>query len=231
MTLTFDQRPSDSPYIDRVWHSHSERPGVFSSIAALHWEMVVSKFEGQITMTIRGPETCATRFSYPAGAEWLGIDFKLGTFLRHLPPSRVKNLQDVTLPATAFQSFWLYGSTWRLPDFENAETFVTRLVRAELLAQDAVVEAMLQGRPHDLSPRAGQYRFVHATGISHRLHQQIARARRAAACLKQGESILDTVYDAGYSDQPHLTRALKHFIGCTPAEINATPIVSLHKSE
>jgi len=27
------------------------------------------------------------------------------------------------------------------------------------------------------------------------------------------------VYEAGYFDQPHLTRALKHFIGLTPAQI------------
>jgi AraC-like DNA-binding protein len=29
----------------------------------------------------------------------------------------------------------------------------------------------------------------------------------------------DVVYEAGYFDQPHLTRALKHFIGQTPAQI------------
>jgi methylphosphotriester-DNA--protein-cysteine methyltransferase len=37
--------------------------------------------------------------------------------------------------------------------------------------------------------------------------------------LRQGASILDTVYQAGYFDQPHLTRALKRFTGQTPAQI------------
>jgi AraC-like DNA-binding protein len=37
--------------------------------------------------------------------------------------------------------------------------------------------------------------------------------------LKQGVSILDTVYEAGYFDQAHLTRSLKHLIGQTPAQI------------
>ena len=41
----------------------------------------------------------------------------------------------------------------------------------------------------------------------------------AAAILRQGLSILDVVYEAGYYDQPHLTRSLKHFIGLTPAQI------------
>jgi hypothetical protein len=37
--------------------------------------------------------------------------------------------------------------------------------------------------------------------------------------LTQGVSILDTVHEAGYFDQAHLTRSLRHFIGQTPARI------------
>jgi hypothetical protein len=37
--------------------------------------------------------------------------------------------------------------------------------------------------------------------------------------LQQGVSILDTVEQAGYFDQPHLTRSLKYLIGQTPAQI------------
>jgi methylphosphotriester-DNA--protein-cysteine methyltransferase len=45
------------------------------------------------------------------------------------------------------------------------------------------------------------------------------RAQHAQALLQQGVSILDTVDEAGYFDQPHLTRSLKQFIGYTPAQI------------
>ena len=41
----------------------------------------------------------------------------------------------------------------------------------------------------------------------------------ATNLLTQGISILDTVHEAGYFDQAHLTRSLKHFIGQTPARI------------
>jgi AraC-like DNA-binding protein len=37
--------------------------------------------------------------------------------------------------------------------------------------------------------------------------------------LGQGVSILDAVYELGYYDQPHLTRALKQWVGHTPAQI------------
>jgi methylphosphotriester-DNA--protein-cysteine methyltransferase len=55
--------------------------------------------------------------------------------------------------------------------------------------------------------------------LTHSALQQIERARQAAALLEQGLSILDVVCEAGYFDQPHLTRSLKRFIGQTPAQI------------
>jgi methylphosphotriester-DNA--protein-cysteine methyltransferase len=55
--------------------------------------------------------------------------------------------------------------------------------------------------------------------MTHSYIQQIERARRALVLLQQGASILDTVHDTGYFDQSHLTRALKHLVGQTPAQI------------
>jgi methylphosphotriester-DNA--protein-cysteine methyltransferase len=49
--------------------------------------------------------------------------------------------------------------------------------------------------------------------------EQMQRAQRAAALLEQGKPILDTVFEAGYYDQPHLTRSLKQWVGRTPAQI------------
>jgi len=70
-----------------------------------------------------------------------------------------------------------------------------------------------------LSSRSVQRRFCHATGISQRTARQIERARTAVRLLKDGASILDTVEQAGYADQSHLTRALKRLAGLTPAEL------------
>jgi methylphosphotriester-DNA--protein-cysteine methyltransferase len=64
-----------------------------------------------------------------------------------------------------------------------------------------------------------QRRFLRATGVTQATVRQIERARYATLLLQQGTSILDATYEAGYFDQPHLTRSLKHFIGQTPAQI------------
>jgi hypothetical protein len=193
--------------------------------------IVVSKYEGKIFLTVRGPETKATNLEYPAEAEWFGIDFKLGTYMPHFPPESLVNFNDVNLPEASSQSFWLHGSAWQFPTFENVDTFVNRLVRAGLLIHDPVVGSVLAGEPQKLKTRALQGRFLRATGLPLKSIQQIKRARHAAARLGQGAEIIDTVFEAGYFDQPHLTRSLKHFIGYTPTNILGAPIVSLTKNE
>jgi hypothetical protein len=226
MFLIFHDRPSDSPFVEKVWRSHSERADTFLSVAASHFEMVVTRSRGNTSLTLRGPETRATTVECPAEGEWLGIRFKLGTFMPRLTPGRLRDRKDVTLPDASSRSFWLNGSAWEYPDFENAETFVARLVREGIITRDTWVAAAVQGQPSAQSLRSTQRHFLHATG-------QIERARYATNLLRQGVSILDAVHEAGYFDQAHLTRSLGHLIGQTPVEIGrgSTQLSFLYKTE
>jgi helix-turn-helix protein len=218
--IIFDEdRPSKSPFVERVWRCHSEVAGPFLSIAQSRCELVVTKLRGKVTLTVRGPETKATPLGdCPADGEWLGIRLKPGAFLPHLP---ARTLVDatVTLPEATSTSFWLGGSTWQFPDYDNADTFVDRLVRSGLLVRDDIVDAVAQGQLKDLSLRSAQRRFRHATGLTHSMVRQMERARYAKEFLQQGISICDTIGQAGYYDQAHLTRSLKRFSGLTPAQI------------
>lgn len=219
MSFVFDERPSDSPLVERIWRTQSERAGNFMSRAASNWEMVVTRYNGKTSLTAHGPETKATLADFPSNAEFFGITFRLGTFMPHLPVRNLLDRKDATLPEATSQSFWLHGSAWQFPDFDNADTFVAQLVRAGLLVRDPVVDAVLQGQPPGLSVRAVQNRFLQATGLTHKAVQQIERARLAAALAVQGVPILDIVYEAGYYDQAHLTNALKRFTGQTPGQL------------
>lgn len=218
MGFIFETRPSDSPLVERIWSTHSEDGGSFTSLAASQWEMVVTRQSGRTTLTVRGPETKARPAPIPEYAEFLGITFKLGTFMPHLP---VRNLVDreLNLPEAMAKSFWLNGCMWQFPDFENADTFVDRLVRRELLVHEPVVEATIQGQLKEASLRSVQRRFLKATGLTHVAVRQIERARLAMELLQQGVSILDTVDRAGYYDQAHMTNSLKYLVGQTPAQI------------
>jgi AraC-like DNA-binding protein len=113
---------------------------------------------------------------------------------RH-PARTLIDRNDVDLPSASSRSFWLEGSAWEYPDFENAETFVARLVRSGLLARDAAVGAALRGEVQSLSRRSTQRHFLHATGMTHATFRKIQRARFAASLLRQGVSIADAVHE------------------------------------
>jgi hypothetical protein len=219
MLLLFDDRPSDSPLVERIWECRSGDAGTFSSVAASHWEMVVSRLAEGTRITLRGPETRATSAVCPAASEWLGIRFKLGTFLPQVPMAQIRDRQDVTLPRATARSFWLDGSIWEYPTFDDAEAFVARLVHAGLIGVDPLVDAVVHGRGQALSTRSVQRRFLRATGMTHAAHRRIERARHAANLLTAGTTVQQVVHEAGYFDQAHLSRSLKRLIGQTPGQI------------
>lgn len=218
MSFIFDERPSPSSLINSIWRTESHTDGSFISSAATTCQMVVTKYQGNTTVTLRGPETIATHADFPADAEFFGINFTLGTFMPHLPTRQIMDRRDLTLPEATATAIWLQGSAWEIPTFENMDVFVERLVRKGMLVHEPVVSATIQGYAPDLSLRAVQYRFLHATGLTYSTVRQIERAHQAVALLEKGTSILDTVYEAGYFDQAHLTRSLKRFMGQTPTQ-------------
>ena len=212
-----DNRLSDSPLIERVWRCHSEGSGMFVSVATSHWDFVVTRLEGKLTVTLKGPETKASEVFCPADGEWLGIRFKAGTFMPQVPVSRLIDVNR-DLPSST-RTFRLDGGAWEYPTFDNAEAFVARLAHAGLIARDAAVAAALDGDERALSARGAQRHFLFATGMSHSALKQIERARHAANLLRSGVSIVDTVEEAGFFDQAHLSRSLRGLIGLTPARI------------
>ena len=181
--------------------------------------MVITRVKGRTFLTVRGPETKATMADCPAEGEWFGVRFKTGTFMPLMRCGDLRDRNDVTLPNATGRSFWLNGSAWDFPSFENAETFVKRLVQAGLLVADGTVASAIRGELQQVSTRTEQRRVRQITGLTHGAIHQIERARQATILLRRGVPILDVVEQAGYYDQAHLTRSLQRFIGLTPARI------------
>jgi AraC-like DNA-binding protein len=219
MFFDFEERPSDSPMVDKVWRTRSADAGSFTSTAAVQSGIVVSRHQGGLFITFRGPETHASTADFPAEAEWFGIYLSLGAFYPHLPLVGLKDRNDVTLPNATNRSFYIYGSAWDFPTFDNADAFIARLVREGLLAMDPLIGETMAGRTPNLAPRTVQSRFVQATGITKATIHQIERANAAFQMLKDGRRIVDVVFEAGYFDQAHVTRSMRRFFGSTPGEI------------
>jgi len=218
MNILHEERLSDSPYVEMIMHGWAQGTGSTIRPAETHWHMVFVKHASGVQSLVVGPLTTSGIVSWVGSAEILWIKFKIGTFIPHLPARNFLD-KETTLPGAASKSFWLKGSAWQFPDYENSDTFVNKLVRNELLGCDPIVNAAIQGHPQEVSLRTVRQRFLQITGLTQNHIRQVERAQRAATLLEQGNSILDTVAEAGYFDQPHLTRSLKHFIGRTPAQI------------
>ena len=220
MSIIFDEdRASDSPFVERVWRCHSEGSGPFIAVASGHWELVVTRLQGELTVSLHGPETRPREVYCPPDGDWLAIRFKSGTFMPQVPTARLLDGQDMVLPGAWRRSFRLNGSVWQVPSFDNAETFVARLAKAGIIARDPAVAAALQGDVQALSRRSVQRHFLHATGMTYAALRQIERARYATILLRRGVSVSDVVHEAGYFDQAHMTRGLRSLIGLTPAMI------------
>jgi hypothetical protein len=211
-------RLSDSPYIEMVWHGLSGPKYDVICPADSQWHFLLIKHDGRVKVSVEGPLTHALPKTQPEGLEFLVIKFKLGIFMPYFPVTNLVN-NEFVLPEGSSTTFWLNGSIWELPTFENAESFVERLAREDLLVCDPVIDAVLQSHPQELSDRTLRRRFLQATGLTHGTIHQIERAKQAADLLGRGASILDVVFEVGYADQPHLTRSLKKFYGQTPAQI------------
>jgi AraC-like DNA-binding protein len=215
-----ENRVEPSAFVERVWRTRGVAEKAMISVAVPHWQIVVVKHARRrpASVIVRGPETKATIVEIPQDAEFLGIEFKLGTFI---PALAVETLVDVgmELDAVSNTKISLAGSNWEIPSFENAADFVAHLARNGALVRDSVVEQILLRKPVAITERSAQRRFLRATGLTYGTVRQIERAERTVALLAAGTSILDAVETAGYSDQAHMTRSLQRFLGKTPGRL------------
>jgi len=178
-------RTSGSPLVEETWQARSEPEDSFISVAATHWEMVVTRQRGAARLTVRGPETKATTVPVPQDAEFFGIQFSSGTFMPELPPGRLVD-RTLTLPEVTGTSFWLDGSAWEVPGPDNADAFVHRLAQAGLLVHDPIVAEALSGEVRGPSTRSVERRVARATGLNRGVIERIRRAGRAVELLAQG---------------------------------------------
>ncbi|GED89947.1 helix-turn-helix domain-containing protein [Streptomyces sp. 6-11-2] len=231
--LEIESRPSELPYIERVWRSRSEDVSRMTSIATSHWELVFWEHHGQVQAAVLGPEPKACLAPVPKDATFFGISFALGTSMPHIPISRLVG-GSAEIPDVTPHSVWLKGSAWHPPDYDNAEAFVRRMVREGIVDCDPIVPAMLDGATLDVSERTLQRRLVAATGLTWGAIRQIRRAREAAVLIQEGAPAQDVVHRLGYFDQPHLARSLARYIGRTATRLSAPdraePLSLLYKT-
>lgn len=90
---------------------------------------------------------------------------------------------------------------------------------AARLWQEPGARLAVLGRELALSERQLRRRFVSAVGYGPRTFARIARFQRLLALLRSGEELAAAAAEAGYADQPHMTREAVRLAGRTPAAL------------
>jgi AraC-like DNA-binding protein len=219
VALRFENRASDSPWIDTVWTCTSEQVTEMTSVAAVCWGLVFWQRDGTSYAAVSGPETATGTAPVPEGASFVGIEFAVGTSLRTLPPPTLVDGGGVELPDTSRRSFRLDGARWDTPGPDDAEALVSRLVRWGAVIRDPLVAEVLRDHHPASSGRTVERRFRAATGLTRGAVRQIQRARTAGTLLAARIPVADVVEQLGYYDTPHLARALRRYVGRTVREL------------
>ncbi|WP_433134184.1 AraC family transcriptional regulator [Micromonospora sp. CA-240977] len=218
MRLRFEHRDTetDASVVDRVWRTSSDAEDTMTSAARTCCQLIVTRTQGRLLVSLRGPETRATTAAVPPNAEFLGIRLTLGTVLR---PYSAASIVDgyVPLPVTDSGRVVIGGEDWEAPTYENVEQFVRCLRGANLLVRSPLrveeqAAGQLQGYP---SKRTLQRQYRTITGLSQTAVTQIDRVNTAATMLREGRGWPTVVEALGYFDQAHLAHALRRYVGRT----------------
>ena len=221
MGLLFEVIAGGAPLVQRVWSATSDAATDCSSVVKTATGFCVARVGGELTVHLRGPETNAGQVAMPEDSELFGLEFVPGAYLPMFPPTGLTD-RVAAFPTPSADRVVLDNRDWELPTVHNIDVFVDRLVRADLIAFDPLVDEIRYGeQPSSMSERTAQSRFRRGVGMSRRKFLSVERARQAARLLTDGALIAQVVDACGYYDHAQLSRAMRWATGHSPSELRA----------
>lgn len=219
MNVRYEARSSDDPLIDLIMVGEIAASALVHRPAEPRWHLIVLDGPGPDRVILAGPKSASDAFEVPADVRGTWIQLRLGT---HVSGMRMSDLVDteITLADRGRRTFELRGSRVEIQEEDDAEAMVGQLVRDGVLAFDPIVARVLSGANPTVPERTVRHRVRSATGQSREHIRQIERAKQAAALITTtGLPLAVVAAEAGYTDQPHLTRSIKRWLGRTPAQL------------
>lgn len=218
MPIIRQERGADSPLVERVTRVVFDGDDADVTTPDGCWDIVIMRQRGRVSVLQTGVITRPVALDYSCGDEYVCISFRPGVFMPTTPGDRMVD-RAFMRPTAGDDSFWFDGDRLEIPSFHNAEGLVDRLTRRGMLVRDEIVAGVADGAPRAISERSVQRHFQLSMGVTAKRFEQIRRARRAVELLQEGMALVTVASELGYSDQAHLTRALKTIVGRTPGAI------------
>ena len=220
MSQIHHRRHSPHPLVETVWATQNITDGVYTATPDGSWDLIVLiEVDGTKSMMLTGQATKPMDVPYRADTNSVVISFVPGAYLPAYPGDALTDSFEI-LPNAEPDHFILAGQTFPFPTFENAEELVEAMIAAKVLLVDPVVYAAVTGNHKSLSGRATQRHFKQSTGLTRKSLEQIERAKEAVRQLQQGKKPSDVAADAGYTDQPHLSRSLQKIMRARPSDVD-----------
>lgn len=232
----------DRKFVDAVWTFYSSASSRRHIVPDGRTDLIVSFDVGSsgaiknVVPIIAPPFLIANSVLSHAHQGYVGIRFKSGsgravlnTSLRSMV-GRVFEGQAALNYAPGFRGLQgEYRDVKCLLDFLN-QNFARQpdnLVSSDVSETLAFIDQNIgEARIGDLAQELGtpvrslNRRFTHSVGLSPKQYAQIVRLRQAVQMLAEnGASSADVAADCGFSDQAHMTRDVKRFMGHTPRQV------------
>ena len=211
-------RPLDSPYVHSVSLMRFTAAGETLMQPDGLWDIAILKHGDDVHVLRTGLTTRSVVHQHDVDDEILVISFKPNTFMP-LMPGEVMRDEGVLMEKFGRHNFWIGTDVREIPTLENADTFVERLVRDEIIVSNDIVASIVEGQPKAMSERTMQRHFLRTTGLTYKHFTLVQRAQKAMALLRMGRPAVDVALALGFADQAHMINSLKSIMGQTPGEI------------
>jgi len=214
-TLLWQERRSDSSFIESVWTSSTLAATSRAVIADPCISITLIKKDQKTEVVIEGPKTKPRLQAFPASYASTTIRLKSGVFLKSFQTSQLTDA-TVIFPANG-QAWFRFGKKrFHFPDFDHVEQLI------DALHADGCLSFRL---PHSAyqSQRTYSRQTMRIIGLSPYKLYQLQRMHQALRLLKQGVAAADVATELAFTDQAHLVRASRQFFGYTPKQLSHLP--------
>jgi hypothetical protein len=211
-------RPADSPLVESIRLIRFTADGEMPMTPDGCWDIAILRQREGVRVLRTGLTTRSVAVPHEIGDEILVVSFKPSAFMPVMPGETMRD-RGVMLETFGGRRFRIGSDVLDIPDFENADVFVDRLVRKAIVEENDLVASVIDGRPKAMSERTLQRHFLRTTGLTFKRFTLIRRAERAVALLRTGRLAADIALDLGYADQAHLINSLRAIMGRTPGQI------------
>ena len=218
MTKVEEQTFPNSPFVQSISRTTFSTAGMTLMRPDNCWDFAIIKRGDEVLILRTGLTTRPDSVEHAAGDEILAISFRASTFMPLLPGDAMLN-RGLFLEKFGRADMWIGPDVREIPNFDNADVFVERLVRDGIIANNDLVQSVVDGHSKAMSERTMQRHFLRTTGLTYKRFTLIERAQKAMSLLQMGQPALDVAFALGFTDQAHLINSVKQIMGQTPGEI------------